>query len=350
MGLAAQVQKERGIARRDEPRGIGAPLNARQLANLAAEERIPVSGITILGGKPYINVTGLDVKLRTKVDEEKLVHVGTEYIEIQRADNQNGQRAGGWGIVTLFDKVGFEKGMAVAAKAGAVTKDVIETLRDMFYHRFKMRGWASPASVSMASMKVIDNIEAMAERRATNRAKREATGTGLTSVDEMDEGGEDAIPTEAKVTETDPTPTTFAEPPPAPGRPAPTRTIEAPPPQPPADPPPAPATQTSSKAGKPKERPSKLTKVGIIEVRVSSGEGDVGPWTRYGIYVIDANRKTWWVNTFDTTFGAIADDLQKQGSDASIAYVAGRITTDKRTGKKKQSYDLSYIEPYEVKS
>jgi nicotinamide mononucleotide adenylyltransferase len=38
----------------------------------------------------------------------------------------------------------------------------------------------------MSTMQNIDNIEMMAARRATNRAKREAVGTGLTSVDEVE--------------------------------------------------------------------------------------------------------------------------------------------------------------------
>ena len=36
---------------------------------VAAQEGIPLSGITILGGRPYINVTGLDAKI--KALEEK---------------------------------------------------------------------------------------------------------------------------------------------------------------------------------------------------------------------------------------------------------------------------------------
>ncbi len=160
------------------------------IIDIAKEEGIPTSGITILGGKPYVNTTGLDVKLRSKCEDEKLVHVGTEYVMIQQAAKENGLRAGGWGIVKLFDKPGFEKALLMASKGGPVTMEVINALKEMYFRVFKMRGFASPETLQMKTMQSIENIEAMAERRATNRAKREATGTGLTSVDEMDENGE----------------------------------------------------------------------------------------------------------------------------------------------------------------
>lgn len=169
-----------------------------QMVDIAAQEGIPVSGLTILGGKPYINTTGLDVKLRSKAEKEKLLHVGTEYIPIQTAAKENGWRAGGWGIVKLFDKDGFEKALKEAGKGGSISKDVLDSLKEMYFHVFKMRGWASPETLGMESMRRPDHIEHMAERRATNRAKREATGTGLTSVDEMEP---EATPTPQRASE-----------------------------------------------------------------------------------------------------------------------------------------------------
>lgn len=163
------------------------------LVQIAKDEGIPIMGITILGGKPYVNTTGLDVKLKSKCDVEKLVHVSTEYIPIQAASKENGLRAGGWGVVKLFDKTGFEKALALASKGGPVTKDVIDSLKELYFRIYKMRGFASPETIQMSSMAKHDNIEAMAERRATNRAKREATGTGLTSTDEMDENGPEGM-------------------------------------------------------------------------------------------------------------------------------------------------------------
>jgi len=49
---------------------------------IAKQEEIPITGLTILGGKPYINVTGLDRKLRNKCEKENLILVNV------KAENQ----------------------------------------------------------------------------------------------------------------------------------------------------------------------------------------------------------------------------------------------------------------------
>jgi len=177
--LATRAPQESGLA-------SGRPETPNEmLLRVSREEGIPPTGLTILGGRPYVNVTGLDVKLRSKCEAENLVHVGTEYVPIQEASKENGMRAAGWGVVRLFDKKGFEKSLAAAAGAGPVSKDIIDTLKELYYHIFRMRGFASPETLKMGTMQLKDNIEHMAERRATNRAKREATGTGLTSLEEL---------------------------------------------------------------------------------------------------------------------------------------------------------------------
>lgn len=155
---------------------------------IAIEEGIPLTGLTILGGKPYINVTGLDRKIKNLCKEKGWEIASSSYEEIQRASKENGHRAGGWGILKLFDKPGFFEALKLlqGKREEALTLDLLKELRDLFTYTFKMRGWASPDTLRMATMQKPDHIEHMAERRATNRAKREATGTGLTSIDEMD--------------------------------------------------------------------------------------------------------------------------------------------------------------------
>jgi hypothetical protein len=180
---------------------------AEALQELATIESIPITGLTVLGGKPYINVTGLDVKMKNKCAKENLVHVGTEYIEIQQATEANKLHAGGWGVVKFFDKVGFETALKTISKS-PVTVEILTQLATLYTQTFKMRGWASGETLQMSSMKTKDNIEMMAERRATNRAKREAVGTGLTSIDEVDMDLEVAVidhndNTESKQTVTD---------------------------------------------------------------------------------------------------------------------------------------------------
>lgn len=157
------------------------PAQRQDVEQIAKDEGIPVSGITILGGKPYINVTGLDRKLQNKCENEGLILAGIEYIPGDRAVKEN-LRASGTGIVRLFDKPGFEKALKSITN---MTTDLLKELKAMYYYEFKMRGFCSLDTLKMSTMKNIDNIEMMTERRATNRAKREAVGTGLTSLDEM---------------------------------------------------------------------------------------------------------------------------------------------------------------------
>ena len=46
-------------------------------------EGIPVTGITIMGGNPYINVTGLDKKIVNLCEKHGWVLAGVEYEDIQ---------------------------------------------------------------------------------------------------------------------------------------------------------------------------------------------------------------------------------------------------------------------------
>lgn len=162
---------------------------------LAKQEGIPASGITILGGKPYINVTGLDVKLKNKCKEEKLVHTQTKAKCIQEGTKENGWYFGYHAEIVLFDKEGFK---AALGKIQNITDSIFMSLAETYTYRFTAEGFASILTtegigwkyewVSGYKQKTVplpENIRMMAERRATNRAKREATGTGLTSLDEL---------------------------------------------------------------------------------------------------------------------------------------------------------------------
>jgi len=61
---------------------------------IAKQEGIPITGLTILGGKPYINVTGLDSKIKNKCNEEQLILVGVKAELIQHASEENKFKAG----------------------------------------------------------------------------------------------------------------------------------------------------------------------------------------------------------------------------------------------------------------
>jgi len=166
-----------------------------QLQEIAKQENIPVTGITIMGGRPYINVTGLDVKLRNKCKEEKLQLAEISTSTIQFPVKENGYLAGFHAEVLLFDRENFNKALAKITQAG--TEEILQ-LKKIYTYRFTGEGWASPSTCEAIGFKyeyiqgkktktdiLVENIIMMAERRATNRAKREATGTGLTSVDEL---------------------------------------------------------------------------------------------------------------------------------------------------------------------
>ncbi len=166
-----------------------------QIQEIAKQENIPATGITIMGGRPYINVTGLDVKLRNKCKDEKLELVEIRADKIQDPTKENGYLCGFHAEVLLFDKDSFQKALT---KLKEVDRESLKELKDTFTYRFTGEGWASPATCEAIGFKyewvngkkvkgaiLEENIIMMAERRATNRAKREATGTGLTSVDEL---------------------------------------------------------------------------------------------------------------------------------------------------------------------
>ena len=195
--------------------GVKAPDLKGDMANtineLARQEGIPPTGITIMAGRPYINVTGLDVKLKNLCEERKLELAGITAQRIVEPESDNGFLVGYHAEVILFDRENFVKALG---KLGQVDRETLKELRDSFTYRYTGEGWASPDTcegigfkyvwktingkhVKTRAQMLLENIIMMAERRATNRAKREATGTGLTSVDELPMA-------QTEVTETEP--------------------------------------------------------------------------------------------------------------------------------------------------
>lgn len=328
------------------------------IIEIAKDEGIPPSGITILGGKPYINVTGLDCKVRTKCKEEKLTLAGVSYEIIQTVNGESKDgRAGGWGIVKFFDKPGFEKALA-GLKGTPITKDILDSLKEMYLQVFKMRGYASPATLGMESMKKADNVEHMAERRATNRAKREATGTGLTSVDEMEHGGttgesEPPKKVDAKVKDTkaETSPPAGSKPPtkktppakPQTKKPDPPPPPPAPEPEPPAEPEPHvedPPTGEQREPGADEnegenlvpEGDSGLRPVWIKMVSIRKDEKNNPPeWTLYGVKCQDEG-EVYYANTFSDTHGALAEEIKQKAVYANVTW---EWAIDNKTGQRK---------------
>jgi len=120
--------------------------------------------------------------IKNKCNEEQLILVGVKAELIQHASEENKFKAGYKGIVQFFNERGF---LAALEKLSSPDITAIEKLREMYTYSFQDEGWASPQSVRMSTLHSTDIINMMASRRATNRAKRLATGCGLTSIEEI---------------------------------------------------------------------------------------------------------------------------------------------------------------------
>ena len=156
-----------------------------QVIQIARTENIPITGITILGGKPYVNVTGLDRKIENKCEKEHIIFKDALIVETKYEATPESLKAGYKYAIIFFDQKGFQKALETITKTAAITKEIIDTLTATFTRRYEDVGFASESSLKMSTMKNPDNINMMASRRASNRAKRAATGCGLTSIDEV---------------------------------------------------------------------------------------------------------------------------------------------------------------------
>lgn len=167
---------------------------------------IPPFGLTVLGGRLYVNVSGLDFKLRELEKQGKKVK-RIDYEIIQRPDEKNGYLAGVRGIIEFEDEPEREKlRVEVVKKAieqGKSPEEIEKILEKtgLTPPIFVDEGWTSPKTCPAIAYLyqydkeqgkkvpkdvLVENVMMMAIRKATNRAKRLAVGCGLTSVDEVE--------------------------------------------------------------------------------------------------------------------------------------------------------------------
>lgn len=164
---------------------------------------LPIMGITILGGRPYVNVTGLDDKMKKRYPSE--IEGRPVWIKsivstpIQRATKENKHFAGYTTEGELFNQLGFDEALKIIVQNGSpITSEIIKTLKEAYTIHFRAEGWASPDSCEGIAYKyegptghktkgklLVENVNMMAERKSSNRMKRAATDTGLTSVEEV---------------------------------------------------------------------------------------------------------------------------------------------------------------------
>lgn len=123
---------------------------SQAIKDYTAKHKIPEEGLTILGGKPYLNYTGLIFKAKS---------LGLKSIKVELL------------------KEATPTDLSAKAKATVVLKDGSE------YDDF---GFGSNTSIKMSTLHSADYINMTTITRAKNRALRSATGVGLVSAEEME--------------------------------------------------------------------------------------------------------------------------------------------------------------------
>lgn len=144
---------------------------------MAMNLEIPASGITILGGHPYINTAGLLYKTFAIAKAE---HQGVKKITSEPLKDKDGS----YMISREAGQPAFFIGR-VEFGDGTIFEDF---------------GEASVANIKMSTIRPF--LNSMAARRATNRAMRLATGVGLVSAEEISsESSEGESPEQRLLTE-----------------------------------------------------------------------------------------------------------------------------------------------------
>jgi len=145
--------QQKGRVYPDHNREEGMAQANAQITTFAKQLDIPPSGVTILGGRPYVNKIGLLSKAH---------QIGLKEIRIEQ-------------IKDAWDTENMES----AYKATVTMKDG---------SIFEDEGWASLKSVKMSSLHNADYINMTAITRAKNRALGSATGCGFVSAEELETG------------------------------------------------------------------------------------------------------------------------------------------------------------------
>lgn len=180
----------------DEIALIGGDALRDRAAALKAKEcaqrwNLPLDGVTILGGKVYVNNKGLTIMLRR--DERGPGSVTVEVVK------------------DAWDDCDLE---AVRKRMGSTSKDASARWPDAGLMRAKYKarvafpdgssyeafGDASVITVGLPAVRVPDNMNMMAETRAVNRAIRRATGMDTTAEELPDAPEVELVSGEAIVT------------------------------------------------------------------------------------------------------------------------------------------------------
>lgn len=139
---------------------------------------VPMSGIDILGGKPYVNKTGLTYKVQKDPRRVKCIKA----VPVLYPMKVN--------LLNTPDDPDFKKFFVGFSEDGTAVSHGIVEFEDG--SRFEDEGSANAKYLNkqwgkMSTM--VPYINELASTRATNRAMRLATGIGLVSVEELNERG-----------------------------------------------------------------------------------------------------------------------------------------------------------------
>lgn len=144
---------------------------------------IPMSGVDILGGKPYINKTGLTHRIQKDPRRVKAIKSVPILLPIAEIN-----------VVTIPKDADFEKYFLGNSTDGTAIFQGIVEFEDG--SRFEDQGTANAKYLnsSWGKMKtMIPYVIELASTRSINRAMRLATGIGLVSVEEINERGYDLV-------------------------------------------------------------------------------------------------------------------------------------------------------------
>ena len=146
-------------------------------------------GITVLGGKPYVNIIGLRELLRHRCEREVLLisRVTTEAIE--RPTEANNFVAGYRATVELWDRAVFVQALQAIAVAGAGAATSPETLQALLQSTrlvFTGEGWHSLKNEEMSTIRDPQHVAMKAETKAIARALRNAVNLAAETAEEVE--------------------------------------------------------------------------------------------------------------------------------------------------------------------
>lgn len=166
---------------------------------LAAAEawNVPPWGITLLGGKPYLNEVGLNGKWDE--DERKVLEVKQEVIKEATKEDPRA-KAKTW--ITMFYEEGYVGAQERILKAGGpLSKIILDELRKLYVSTYEGTGYASPETAKAIAYSyrwdydkgkkvrygdpLLDNINMLALTRSSNRCKRQIVKVRAPSSEEV---------------------------------------------------------------------------------------------------------------------------------------------------------------------